>query len=51
MMFLCSLASELLNMTHDTLCFLRMDTGVILIGDVNKTDHCLILTGTKGFQF
>ena len=30
-------------MTDDSQVFLRIDTGVILIGDVNTTDLCLIL--------
>ena len=28
----------------------RIHTGVILIGDVNTTDQCLILAGMKGCQ-
>jgi len=31
--------------------FLRIDTGVIMIGDVHMTDHCLILTEIKWCQF
>ena len=31
--------------------FLRIDTGVILIVDINTTDHCLILAEMKGVRF
>ena len=31
--------------------FLRIDTGVILIVDINITDHCLILAEMKGVRF
>ena len=31
-------------------CFLHIDTGIILISDVNTTDHCLVLRGMMGCQ-
>ena len=34
----------------DVRVVLRIDTSVILIGDVNTTDHCLILAKLKGCQ-
>ena len=30
--------------------FLCIDTGVILIGDINTTDHCLIIAEMNEFQ-
>ena len=30
-------------MTNDSLCLFHVDTGIILIGDISTTDHCLIL--------
>ena len=30
--------------------FMHIDTGIILINDVNTTDHCLVLGGMMGCQ-
>ena len=44
MMYLCSVASELSNYDRCQLgVFLRIDTGVILIGDAIHANQCLVL--------
>ena len=45
-MFLCSMTSEL----PDIGVFLPIDTGVILIGDISSTYHCVILAEMKMCQ-
>ena len=30
--------------------FLRIDTGILWISDVNTTEHCLVLAEMKGSQ-
>ena len=37
-------------MTDECTVFLCIDTGVIVIGDVNTTDHCPMLAEMKGCQ-
>ena len=37
-------------MIDENSVFLHINTGVILIGDVNTTDHCLIPAEMKGCQ-
>ena len=46
-MFLCK---ELCQIMTDNFT-LHIDSSVILIGEVNKTDHCLIIAGIKVSDF